>query len=649
MPQYRVKFDPSERVSVIEEGETILDAAMKADVHINASCGGNGSCGKCRIRIVEGPVSSSPDPKISPADYEDGHRLACKTIPLGDVVIDVPLESQVDRVALRRKPPRPHILSFMESDHLIRGWKVDPLVIKVHVQLPVPTIDDNISDMERLMRSLRGRRFADLSVDFRILRGVSDVLRRENWSVTATLVHHRKSSYRLSNIEPGNTEKAHHSIAIDIGTTTVCGQFLDLSDVHKGPLTVAEVSDYNGQIRFGEDVISRIMYTRKKGGLKRLQEAVVNTINGVIRELLDTSAMDGSTVSHLVMAGNTTMTHLVCGLDPKYIMLSPYTPAIAFVPPVRTADLGIRVGDRVDAYFVPCVSSYIGGDIVAGVLGSGMIGQEKLILFMDIGTNGEIVLGNKDWLVCASCSAGPAFEGGGIAFGMRAQKGAIEQVRINPLTYEPMILTIGRVKPMGICGSGLIDAVAELLLAGLIDQSGRFVRDGGSPRVRKGESGYEYVIAYSGETAIGRDIVLTEVDLENLVRTKAALYAGCRVLLDMVGFTFKDVATVIIAGGFGHYIDIEKAQTIGLLPELPVERFMFVGNGSLLGARLVSFSKDFMSEARRIARMMTNVELSGNVKFMDEFVAASFLPHTDHKAFSEVFRELRKGGGTKEG
>ena len=589
--------------------------------------------GRCLIRW---------DSKISAADYDDGYRLACRTAVLSNVIIDVPLESQVDRTALRRKPRRPYVLSTVGPDRFIRTWKVDPLVVKLHVKLPVPTLDDNIADLDRLVRELRKRGIDDVSVDFRVLRDISEIVRSREWSVTATLVRHKKSSYRLSNIELGNMEREHYCIAIDIGTTTVGGQLLDLGDAEKGPVTLAEVSDYNTQIRFGEDVISRILYSRKKGGLKRLQEAVAKTVNGVIKELLDAAGTDGRSVSHLVMAGNTIMTHLVCGLDPKYIMLSPYTPAATFIPPARTADLGIQLAEHVDAHFVPCVSSYIGGDIVAGVLGSGVMRQDRLTLFMDIGTNGEIVLGNKDWLVCASCSAGPAFEGGGIAFGMRAQKGAIEQVRINPVTHEPMVLTIGRVKPIGICGSGLIDVTAELLLAGLIDQNGKFARDGGIPRVREGESGYEYVMSYSSESQISRDIVITEVDLENLVRTKAAIYAGCRVLLDTVGLTFKDVATVIIAGGFGHYLDLEKARTIGLLPEIPLDRFVFVGNGSLLGARLVSYSREFMSEARRIARMMTNVDLSANPKFMDEFVAASFLPHTDGKAFPGTMRGLRE-------
>jgi uncharacterized 2Fe-2S/4Fe-4S cluster protein (DUF4445 family) len=287
------------------------------------------------------------------------------------------------------------------------------------------------------------------------------------------------------------------------------------------------------------------------------------------------------------------------------------------------------------------VSSYVGGDIVAGVIGSGMSRSDKITLFMDIGTNGEIVLGNKDWLICTSCSAGPAFEGGGIQFGMRAENGAIEQVRINPVSYEPMIMTVGKEKPKGVCGSGLIDGVAELFLTKILDQNGKFRRDLATSRVREGESGYEYVVVYKENTLIHRDIVVTEVDLSNLIRAKAALYAGCKVLLDNVGLSFDDIERIIIAGGFGHYIDLEKAQTIGLLPELPLERFIFVGNGSLLGARLFSFSRGFMEEAENISKMMTNVELSSSQKFMDEFVAACFLPHTDGKAFPRTLKKRK--------
>jgi uncharacterized 2Fe-2S/4Fe-4S cluster protein (DUF4445 family) len=634
---------PSEKILDINTGETVLDAAMRAGIYINASCGGNSSCGKCRIKIIEGDGGSSRHPKILSADFDKGYRLACQTKPQSNIVVEVPLESQIDRDVLKGKDRKPLILSASGLEKLLHEWKADPICFKVYVELPEPTPEDNISDFNRITRSIRNMlKFKDgiFSADLKILAGLSEVLRSSEWKVTVTLTE-ENGSYRVVNVESGNESSRNYSIVVDIGTTTVCGQILDLVMCNNDIRTLGESSDYNGQIRYGDDVISRIMYSRKKGGLKRLQESVVSTVNGIARELIKDSKIRGASISHIVFAGNTTMTHLLLGLDPKHIMLAPYTPVSSAFPPVIAQDLGLDVNNRAYAHFFPCVSSYIGGDIVAGVIGSGMSRIEKVSLFIDVGTNGEIVLGNKDWLISASCSAGPAFEGGGIQFGTRAEKGAIEQVRINHANYEPMIITIGKTKPKGICGSGLIDCIAELFTSGALDQNGKFRRDLSSNRVREGESGYEYVLAHGADTQIHQDIVITEVDLDNLIRAKAALYAGCKVLLDNVGLTFGDIERVIIAGGFGHYIDIQKAQTIGLLPELPIERFVFVGNGSLLGARLFSISKGFMEEAESVAKKMTNIELSNSQKFMEEFVAASFLPHTDHKAFPNVLKSLK--------
>jgi uncharacterized 2Fe-2S/4Fe-4S cluster protein (DUF4445 family) len=652
MNQYRIKFLPSERTFPVEENETILEAAMRSGIHINASCGGNGACGKCRIKVREGKTRSQPHPKIPQWEYDEGVRLACMTRPHGDLVVEIPFESQVDRAALRRGREPSHILSALDVDLLVKGWSVDPSVFKKYVELSPPTPDDNMNDLARLTRELKKtHRMSDVSVDFRMLKRLAGALRAADWRVTVTSALTRKG-YTLINVEPGNTEEANYSIVIDIGTTTVCGQLLDLARCQvysraEGPdngtrlCTLAETADYNGQISYGEDVISRIVFAQKAGGLKRLQEVVVSTINGVIRELLAMSGIGVESISHLVFAGNPTMTHLVLGLDPRYVMLSPYTPTANFIPPVRAVSLGVNVKDHVFTYIFPGVASYVGGDIVAGVLGSGIFQREEVTLFIDVGTNGEIVVGNKDWLTCTSCSAGPAFEGGGIKFGMRAGRGAIEQIKINPSTYEPMILTIGRAKPSGLCGSGLIDAVAELFEAGVIDQGGKFNRDLPTPRVREGESGWEYVLGYAAESQIGRDIVLTEADLDNLIRAKAAIYAGCKTLLDSVGLRFEHVERVIIAGGFGHSIDLEKAQIIGLLPDVDVDKFLFVGNGSLLGARLLSFSRELLKETERIAKTMTNIELANNPSFMDEFIAALFIPHTNESAFPRASEQVR--------
>jgi uncharacterized 2Fe-2S/4Fe-4S cluster protein (DUF4445 family) len=647
----KIAFLPMDRTFRAEENETVLDTAMRCGVHINASCGGNGACGKCRIKIVSGGVASPVHPKIAQWEYDSGIRLACLTRPLGDVTVEIPFESQVDKAALKKKAASPHILGVADLDRLVQGWSVNPSVFKKYLELTPPSVDENTNDLERLTRELRKTFLvSSISVDFRVLRKLAVVIRQAEWQVTATIVLTSKG-YTLINVEPGNTEEQNYSVVIDIGTTTVWGQLLDLAHCQvfrrmedgsggTGLCTLAETADYNAQISYGEDVISRIMYAQKAGGLQRLQEVVVSTINGVIRELIEMSHIPLELISHLVFAGNTTMTHLVLGLDPKYLMLSPYVPTANFFPPVRAIHLGVNVKDDVFTYIFPCVASYVGGDIVAGVLGSGVFQREEVALFMDIGTNGEIVVGNRDWLTCTSCSAGPAFEGGGIKFGMRAGKGAIEQVRINPSTLEPMILTIGRTKPAGICGSGLIDAVAEFFESGIIDQSGKF-NHLTTERIRQGESGWEYVLSYGPDTQIERDIVITEADLDNMIRTKAAIYAGCKTLLDSVGLTFEDVDKVIIAGGFGRSIDIEKAQIIGLLPDVALDKFVFVGNGSLLGARLVSFSRELQKETERIARMMTNIELSSNHGFMDEFVSAQFIPHTEARAFPNVMELIR--------
>ena len=336
------------------------------------------------------------------------------------------------------------------------------------------------------------------------------------------------------------------------------------------------------------------------------------------------------------------MTQILLGLDPKYIRLTPYIPVANFFPPVEAASLGINVGSQAYLFTFPAVASYVGGDIVSGVVGAGVHQRKTLTFFMDIGTNGEIVIGNSDWMVTASCSAGPAFEGGGIKHGIVATEGAIEEFSINRSNLEPEISTIGKTKPKGICGSGLINIAAGLLEAGVIGQNGKFNRDLPSKRVRRGSDGYEYVLSRAPETQIGRDIVITEVDIDNLMRAKAAMYAGCHTLSKGVGIDCGDFEQVIIAGAFGSNINIEKAITIGLLPDLPVDRFTFIGNGSLLGARLTSFSTDLLDDARRVAQMMTNFELSENVDFMNNYVAALFLPHTEASAFPTVSKRLAK-------
>ncbi len=651
-PIHQVTFQPDNiTVEVYHHGENLLRVAMAAGVHINASCGGNGTCGKCKVIIDKGKVESEHSEKLSDEQWQQGYRLACRTRVIDDLTITIPPESRIDNSALKRKTgDQRHILKARDLNSLVQDLTIDPAVFKCYLELPPPTADDNMSDLSRLVREIKkSYKYDHISTDFHLHRRLSRILRQADWKVTVTLVYSPKG-FKLIDLEPGDTTKDNYSVIIDVGTTTVKGQLLNLercriahnntTDTGNGNLC-AEDARYNSQVGFGEDVISRIVHSQKKGGLEALQKAVVSDINEIIVHLLTSAGIRDDQISHLVLAGNTTMTQLLLGIDPKYIREDPYVPTANFFPPVRALEIGINLPDYIHIYTFPLVSSYVGGDIVAGVLGSGIFQRDELTLFIDVGTNGEIVLGNCDWLVCTSCSAGPAFEGGGVKNGMRASRGAIEQIRINPETFEPMVITIGNQKPLGICGSGLIDAAAELLLTGIIEPNGKFKRGLGTERVRKGENGWEYVLVYAQQTAHGiGDVVITEGDLDNLIRTKGAIYAGCRILLESVGLSFADLDKLVIAGGFGQFINLERATIIGLLPEIKPEKFMFVGNGALLGARLVSFSREMMREAQRISEMMTNIELANNMKFMDEYVAALFLPHTDTGSFPGVMKML---------
>jgi len=634
----KIHFDPDNVDIVVGKGENLLQAAIAAGIRIYASCGGAGTCGTCKVSIEEGQVETTRTERVSEEEYKQGIRQACQSRVLTDLIVYVPVESRLEKAVISREKE-------VVAEALATGWRFKPPLNKCYVELPPPTLEDNASDLSRLLRALKRRcNLSNISVDFEVVKKLPEVLRDGDWKATVTTlvtaVKPRAGDRRrprVINVEPGDAREKHYSLAFDIGTTTVCGQLLDLN---RGKV-LAESIAYNGQISYGEDVITRIAYCQKPGGLKKLQGAVVATINGILRELLTQSQVDIRHIGHIMVAGNTTMTQILLGLEPKYIRLAPYTPVAKFFPPVEADSLGIEASNQAYLFTFPAVASYVGGDIVSGIVGAGVHQRKALTFFMDIGTNGEIVIGNSDWMVTASCSAGPAFEGGGIKHGIVASEGAIEEFKISP-SLEPQIITIGGAKPKGICGSGLINIVAGLLEAGVIGQNGKFNRDLPTKRVRQGTDGYEYVLSRAAETQIGKDIVITEVDIDNLMRAKAAMFAGCQTLSKSVGISCSNFEQVIIAGAFGSSIDIEKAITIGLLPDLPVDRFIFIGNGSLLGARLTSFSTDLLDDARRVAQMMTNLELSENVGFMNNYVAALFLPHTNAKEFPTVNKRLAK-------
>jgi len=541
---------------------------------------------------------------------------------------------------MQSTPRRTARIQQMDLNDLKQQNLFIPPVEKKYLELPEPTAEDHLPDVTRLVSFLKLTHDEHrLVVSLPVIRKIPDLLRQQGFKITATLerpvLKGRKTN--IINIQPGDTTDKNFAVAIDIGTTTVYGQLINLVT---GEI-LAEQGDFNAQISYGEDVISRIVYAEKNDGLEKLHQVIIQTINKLINFLVRKSGVDKEDISNVTLAGNTTMTQLFLKVNPRYIRRSPYVPASTIYPPIKAIDLGFDLNQHASALVYPAVSSYVGGDIVAGVMGSGMYLTEKVTLFLDIGTNAEIVIGNRDWLACAACSAGPAFEGGGIEFGMRATKGAIEDFSIDPETLEPMNLCIGNVRPKGVCGSGLIIMVATLFEMGIINNLGKFERDLDTPRIRERNGIYEYVLAWKDETQIDRDIALSEIDIENLIRAKGAIYSGCMTLIEEVGMSIQDIEQVILAGGFGSYVDLEKAMVIGLLPELDPEKIIYIGNGSLMGAKMSALSNHIRLHVSEVIKKMTNFELSETPSYMDQYIAALFLPHTDLEKFPKLQKRLK--------
>ena len=642
MSNHSVLFLPHNKKVTVPYGHNLIRAAMEAGVHINASCGGEGVCGKCRVMIEDGTVGGGISSKLKKVDQEKGYRQACLADVKSDLVIRVPIESEIDAGVLNLHSTPRHTAKIQEmnlEELKDRGLFMPP-VEKKYLELPEPNAQDNLPDVTRLVSYLKIKHDEHrLVVEMPVIRKLPDILRKNDFKVTATLVRPVQSGRKTNiiNIQPGDTTDRNYAIALDIGTTTIYAQLIDLITGK----VLAQFGEYNGQISYGEDVISRIVYAEKAGGLEKLNDVVVKTINTLIRKLVKRAKIDIDEISSVTLAGNTIMTQFLLKVNPRYIRRSPYVPASTLYPPVKAVDLGMELGDHTTALFYPAISSYVGGDIVAGVMGSGMHHTEKLTLFMDIGTNAEIVIGNQDWLACAACSAGPAFEGGGIEFGMRAAKGAIEDFSMDPFTFEPMNITIGNVRPKGICGSGLITIAAVMFEMGVIDNRGKFNLDLSTPRIRKTDGIIEYVLAWKEETQIDRDIVLTEPDLDNLIRAKGAMYSGCMTLLEEVGLGVNDIEQIFLAGGFGSYVDLEKAMVIGLLPEIDPDKVRFIGNGSLMGAKMSALTNRIRKDVVDVTKRMTNFELSETASYMDNYVAALFLPHTDIEQFPKLKARLK--------
>jgi uncharacterized 2Fe-2S/4Fe-4S cluster protein (DUF4445 family) len=625
-----VRFKPADKRVEVPTGTLLSDAAQQAGIDLQLPCGGQGRCGRCAVIIEEGQVQRRSTQRLSDADVEAGYALACQTTVEGDLVVQVPPQEKIERHLAASKRAAKVELPFPYDIH-------EQPLRKYTITLDQPSMQDQADDWSRLRRALERRyNLEGLRIQLAVLKKLGRILREGEWTVTVVVEldawDRPDGPPCVIDIISGEHLESLWAVAIDIGTTS---NHVWLVDLISGEV-MAQKADYNGQIARGEDVISRIIYASKGNGLEELQQLVTGTLNRLLEEAVQERGISTDEIYKAVVAGNSTMIHLFAGIPPETIRLMPFITTINELPPLRAHAVGLNINavGRVDC--LPGVASYVGADITAGVVSSEMCKAGTLSLFVDIGTNGEMALGDCTWLISCACSAGPAFEGAGVVHGMRATAGAIEEVWIEQETYEAAYRTIGDEKVRGFCGSGLISLLAEMFVAGVIDKSGNIDLTLPTERVREGEHGAEYVVAWADESATGEDIAITTVDIDNLMRAKAAIYAGFSILARSVGLSLADVEQVLIGGAFGQYINVENAIQIGLLPDKPFESFHFLGNTSVKGAYMALVSREMRERVREVSEMMTYLELSADNTFFDEFNAAMFLPHTDESLFPSV-------------
>lgn len=633
---FKIHFLPNDKIVEIRKGNTVLDAAHMANIYINSICGGDGICGKCKVILSNGTVDVPPTKLLSSEEAEKNYILACEAQVTSDLQILIPKETRLEGKKILLDQNEQHFMTWKAILDQAQ-FKHDPLVKKVCLKLEPPSMDDNVADHERLYQAIMMRQGVDLNVmqtGYRILKKLPEVLRQNNWTVTVTLGH-RGRTLEIVDVQPGDTSHLNYGIAVDIGTTTVVASLLELETSK----VVDSEAIYNTQMKFGEDYIQRIIYAIQNEALDEMQRTIVTDINGLISTLVKRNSINLEDITSILCTGNTTMIHFLLGLNPENIRREPYLPAANFIPPIRAIQVGIDINSRGLLYTLPSVAAYVGADITAGAAAIRLDKEETPSLFIDIGTNGEVVLGYKEWMVCCSASAGPAFEGSGVRHGMRAAKGAIEIIHITK-DFEVSYSTIGNIPPRGICGSGLLDCIAEMLRRGIIDRSGNFKKSIKTDKLRKKDDEYEFVLVGKEETGIDSEIAITQADIANLVRSKGAIYAAVSILVESMGLSINDVHCVYLAGGFGNYLNVRNAITIGMLPDMPTSRIKFVGNTSLTGAKMALISEEAFEVVQNIASQMTYFDLMGNQKYMEEFMSANFLPHTNLEEFPSVQKEL---------
>lgn len=630
------KFENSEDVTVFAAfGESLLEVARKTNVAIDAPCSGNASCGKCKVKLIGGELESKKTRHISDEEYAEGWRLACVSTISADVEVLVPDIASAYRsrmkVADLSSPDEIKIFDDIKSSIAEAGIELKNNLEIVELSMEVPTLDDTMPDNERLVWAMKAATGMDrVKLPYSVLKKLPDVLRAEKFQVK-TVIRKTARDIFVYDIFPSSEEVVVAGAAIDIGTTTVSAILINMLD---GTI-LAKGSAGNGQIRYGADVINRIIESDKPGGKERLQKAVIEeTINPLLHNMCRQAKITKRNIYRMCIAGNTTMNHLLMGVNANPLRMEPYIPTFFKTNSLFALDVGLDVNPDAHIILAPNIGSYVGGDITAGAFVSMLWNKPEFSLFIDLGTNGEIVFGNSDFMMSCACSAGPAFEGGDISCGMRATDGAIEACTINAETMEPDFQIVGAegTKPIGLCGSGIIDVISELFRCGIIDPKGKFVREG--RRVKRDAFGMgSYVLAFEEEAGSVKDVEITEVDIDNFIRAKGAIFSAIRTMLAYCDFDISMIENVYVAGGIGSGINMANAINIGMFPDVPLEMYHYIGNSSLAGAYAMLYSTASERKVYEVAQNMTYIELSAIPQYMDEFVGACFLPHTDASLF----------------
>ena len=622
-------------------GENLLELARRANVAIDAPCSGNGSCGKCRVKLIEGELETFASRHITDDEYEAGWRLSCNCKVMSDCVVFVPdiasaYQSRMKTADLS-SPKEIAIFEECKEQMLENGICFENNFRSLVLELSEPTLDDTMPDNERLTWAIQEQLgVSQVKIPYTVMVKMARTLRENNWTVCVKGEIRGERFVCMEICEPTDTVIV--GCAIDIGTTTVTMVFTDLQT---GKL-LAKGSSGNGQIRYGADVINRIIESGRPGGKKKLQDAIVKeTLNPILVNLCKSSGISARSILRLVVGANTTMNHLFAGVDAEPVRMEPYIPSFFGWDGMWAGDLKLPANPLAPVIIAPNIGSYVGGDITSGTLAAGFWNKDEMSLFIDLGTNGELVFGNRDFLMSCACSAGPAFEGGDISSGMRATDGAVEACVIDKDTMEPTLTIIGEEgqKPVGICGSGIIDLISELFRTGIINAKGLMSREGA--RVKHDEHGMgRYVLATAEESETGREIAINEVDIDNFIRAKGAIFSAIDTMLQSVDMTVDMIDTVYVAGGIGSGINMKNAVNIGMFPDVELEKFKYIGNSSLTGAYAMVMSDAAIQKCHEVGANMTYLELSTYPGYMDSFVAACFLPHTDARLFPNSKQEM---------